>query len=454
MFKVIKVDKTEKVSKDGLTIYSGIANTPALDRDNEVLLPRGVVTEDFMKNPVMLMIHNYRAVPVGKVIKLDVTEERVKFDFTFADTKLVQDELELPKLFEDGIMSAFSVGFYPKGWVDIDAEMKGEVTVELPNGDTQKVDLDKYERNPDRIYTKWDLLEISPVPVPSNPEALLLREFENIKTKAIELMPTAKSFIEETFEENKGKFLETLKSFNEGMGDFKLRGAVLAHATPINTEMSWDGGKARATIAKWASSDDSGDKEKMNWSKYSKGFAWFDEASADNFSAYKLPHHVIEDEKLVGVWRGVTSAMAELLGAGAGSDLPDEDKRMVYDHLAKHYKDNDTEPPEYKEYEEAELKAIEEGTYKTDTSAETGTGASAEAGKGIEDKTVTDLIKRVEESVEGISEVGIRLSIMSDVLEAIERAIKIPKGSGDTIDGDKVPDELKKALDGFVETKD
>jgi glutamine synthetase type III len=39
--------------------------------------------------------------------------------------------------------------------------------------------------------------------------------------------------------------------------------------------------------------------------------------------------------------------MATLLGARGGVDIPAEDRRNVYEHLARHYREFDEEPPEY-----------------------------------------------------------------------------------------------------------
>jgi hypothetical protein len=80
--------------------------------------------------------------------------------------------------------------------------------------------------------------------------------------------------------------------------------------------------------------------------------AWYDSDNPDVKSSYKLPHHHASGNHAV-VWRGVAAAMAALLGARGGVDIPDSDKEGVYNHLAKHYKDFDKEPPEFhKEYKD------------------------------------------------------------------------------------------------------
>src|SRR5690606_2540662 len=63
-------------------------------------------------------------------------------------------------------------------------------------------------------------------------------------------------------------------------------------------DRSWDADAARARVAKWASSDGSGDKDKIDWGKYRKAFVWYDAENAENFGAYKLPIADVIDGKL------------------------------------------------------------------------------------------------------------------------------------------------------------
>lgn len=62
--------------------------------------------------------------------------------------------------------------------------------------------------------------------------------------------------------------------------------------------------------------------------------------------AYQLPHHEVIDGRLDVVWNGVVAAMAVVNGARGGVDLPERDRRPVYEHLASHYREFGEEPPE------------------------------------------------------------------------------------------------------------
>jgi len=407
-------------------VYYAIASTAAIDRDDEVLIPKGVDVRDFEKNPVMLHIHNYRQVPAGRVHKLDVSDEAVGMSYSFAEGTAAGDELK--HLYDNDYMRAFSVGFIPRGIVRVDDQTPNKIDVdlrmvglydcrktgelravskagffqdaadcrapdssgelvELKDGDvysviesitTEKdgeetteenahkfsIDLAKYERRPRAIIAKWELLEISPVPIGSNPEALLqrcvggfLRKYQDDPAK-LALAKTALS-------EHMGGWIEKLEALAAEAEELDIRNAVPAHTTPTNLEGDWNPEIARAQLASWASEDGSGNKELIDWGKFSQGYAWFDGANTNSFSGYKLPHHEIDEDKgLVANWAGVQSAMASLLG---GSVDVEGDDLAVYEHLARHYRDNGQEiPPFERDYSEDELKAIAEGTFELD----------------------------------------------------------------------------------------
>jgi hypothetical protein len=71
---------------------------------------------------------------------------------------------------------------------------------------------------------------------------------------------------------------------------------------------------------------------------------WYDAAKPDDKTSYKLPHHRASNRNTV--WRAVSAAMGALLGARGGVDIPQADRRRVYDHLARHYAEFGKEPPD------------------------------------------------------------------------------------------------------------
>ena len=107
------------------------------------------------------------------------------------------------------------------------------------------------------------------------------------------------------------------------------------------TEEPWDGDAARGRLQSWAS-----EGEDVDFKQYEHGFAYFDGEAADTFGAYKLPHHDVVDGKLVTSRQGVFAAMAALMGARGGVDLPADQRDGVYNHLAEHYEQMGEEVPE------------------------------------------------------------------------------------------------------------
>ena len=87
--------------------------------------------------------------------------------------------------------------------------------------------------------------------------------------------------------------------------------------------------------------------ERGGWELFRESHAWYDPDKADTKAGYKLPHHKIVNGKFAVVWRGVAAAMAALMGARGGVDIPVSDRKGVYNHLAKHYEEFGREPPAY-----------------------------------------------------------------------------------------------------------
>ncbi|HSM38106.1 MAG TPA: hypothetical protein VK838_02150 [Candidatus Limnocylindrales bacterium] len=93
--------------------------------------------------------------------------------------------------------------------------------------------------------------------------------------------------------------------------------------------------------------------EERGWDGVALDHAWYDTQEDPEHDpprekgAYKLPHHELIDGELKVVWRGVVAAMTVVNGARSGVDIPDSDRRKVYDHLAEHYREFDEDPPEY-----------------------------------------------------------------------------------------------------------
>lgn len=131
------VDETKR------QIIGVIGSTGVIDRQGESINPMGWQLGNYLKNPVLLYGHNYSSLPIGKATRVYVENGELKFDLEFADTEMGN---EVFTLFEGKYLNAFSVGFIPKKW-----GVSG---------------VDQYD------IMEQELLELSAVPVPANPEAL------------------------------------------------------------------------------------------------------------------------------------------------------------------------------------------------------------------------------------------------------------------------------------------
>ena len=131
------------------------------------------------------------------------------------------------------------------------------------------------------------------------------------------------------------------------------KGAVASHGGPKAPEdRAWSGPDAKKRIAKYASSDGSGDKETIDFKKLKKGFAWVDSSEPELLGSYKLPHHDVIDGTLKVVWNGVSAGGGSVWGLMQGRggqprviSLPTDDIPGVAAHLARHYKQFDRVPP-------------------------------------------------------------------------------------------------------------
>lgn len=150
------------------------------------------------------------------------------------------------------------------------------------------------------------------------------------------------------------------------MDNAETKGVVPSHPWKYNKDEQ--GGWSKPTLNDFTdkSWEELSDEEKRSIAGH---FAWTPKMPPERFTDLKLPHH---DPKTHAVnWRGVVAAMAALLGARGGVDIPAEDKQKVYNHLARHYRDDfGREPPKLKELEEffAELKEIEDVDGENDQS--------------------------------------------------------------------------------------
>ncbi len=126
-----------------------IGSTENVDRDNEVLKLDGWDLKNYKKNPVVLPAHMYWEPAIGRAkVRIDDKNLVFRIEFPPAGINPIADIYK--GLYKGGFMKASSVGFIGQDW------KWGEK-----------------EEEPRRTFLKQELLEISLVSVPANPNALL-----------------------------------------------------------------------------------------------------------------------------------------------------------------------------------------------------------------------------------------------------------------------------------------
>lgn len=147
IYKVLEDCEVKKLAERQ---YEFTASTSDIDRDGEIIDAKGWDLKNFKKNPVIMYAHDYRTLPIGKASKVWISSDnKLKNTVEFPPEGTYEFADIVERLVDTGYLRTESVGFIPKQWED---------------GDGDKA--------PKRTYIKQELLEISLVPVPSNPNAL------------------------------------------------------------------------------------------------------------------------------------------------------------------------------------------------------------------------------------------------------------------------------------------
>lgn len=122
--------------------------SPTPDRSKDVVVPDGMMADNYMKNPVVQFAHDYYGLPIAKCIGLKVVDTGILAEVEFPQEG-VYDKADLVYwMYQNNYLSAWSIGFQPH----------------------------EYEENEagGYLFKKWELMEFSSVPVPDNPEALTI----------------------------------------------------------------------------------------------------------------------------------------------------------------------------------------------------------------------------------------------------------------------------------------
>lgn len=169
LYSIYQVTKSEK----GKDEYEAVASAFTLDRDGEMIDPKGWKLDNYRKNPVILLGHNYHTLPVGRALWVKADDSGLKIKFKLATTDTGK---EIQKLIDENILSTLSVGFIPKTWIEPNEEGKS--------------------KGVRRIYTECELLEVSLVSVPANPDATIVRMVKSGEIKSQEIIDEVLKHVE------------------------------------------------------------------------------------------------------------------------------------------------------------------------------------------------------------------------------------------------------------------
>ena len=148
-------------SASGAKTFTAEITSDTIDSDSEVLIPEGMVTTRFDKNPVVFWNHDYSQ-PIGTSGKAERTGKGWSATATMAARP--DDHPEAAEWFPDTVHSLIqqnvirgvSVGFEP-----------------IEGRNASKKDKSTFGNQVKYVFSKWKLLEFSVAPLQANEDALI-----------------------------------------------------------------------------------------------------------------------------------------------------------------------------------------------------------------------------------------------------------------------------------------
>lgn len=279
-----------------------------VDRDSEVIEPKGIKLDNFKKNPVFLWAHDMYSPPIGKVLVNTIVQDEekieadVQFDLDDAFARMIYDK------YKKKILNAGSIRFIPLtfGKEPVMPKQQGATIVES------------------------ELLEFSAVPIPAN-AAALAKAFEGDETP---FKDKIKSFLEnDNFDHTPEGWVDMLNKLSEEK--------QMAEQEPEQEEEE----EVIVEPNQFTSFTIKTDEVKAN-------DIYRIVQTEDNFHLEKMP--TFEEEMIkhpyfkaynLNEWDGIAKAMVDLISC-TQEDLPD-DAADIYEFLSTKYIELEKEPPEF-----------------------------------------------------------------------------------------------------------
>lgn len=131
---------------------SFVASTEAVDRMGDSIKLSGWRLDRFKQNPVILFGHDHDDLPIGKALSIGVEGDALVVVVQFASAEANPVAENVFRLIQEGCLNAVSVGFIMIRWEWVDDEENGRCGFDI---------------------LEAELLEISVVPIPAHPDALV-----------------------------------------------------------------------------------------------------------------------------------------------------------------------------------------------------------------------------------------------------------------------------------------
>ena len=161
---------TDELDEKGEFVFT--ASTASLDRENDIIKADGWMLDTFKDGGPLLWGHDQNKLPVGRVLWVKADDNKLVGKAKFNGTTQLSKDVE--KLVRSGDLTGLSVGFRP-----MDMKMNSE------GG---------------RTFTKQELLEISVVNVPANPDAVI-HMIKSLDIKSQSVLEMLKQEEKETVDE-------------------------------------------------------------------------------------------------------------------------------------------------------------------------------------------------------------------------------------------------------------
>ena len=166
-----------------------VASTNTEDRYGDVINQRGWRLDSYKKNPVVLLNHDATSLPIGRGdVALVDNQLMIEVEFDMEDKKAS----EIARKVKKGFISAVSVGFNSKDSI---------YRSDLPKDNPAYAERGLY-------FKSAELLEVSIVTIPANPQAIAAKKFDIDKDMTHDIASYVAKHILSVLEEE-GKYIVT-----------------------------------------------------------------------------------------------------------------------------------------------------------------------------------------------------------------------------------------------------